>query len=270
MLDVDDVGQFPVAEPQHAEAARDRMPPDAVRHHLKGEVGALARLQQVGDLVLLSADITDRPLQRGLLDDHPELKVAAGEAPLPFLADQHVPFRVFGGEVAKGQNSAGVILGLQQAGHELRLVDTDGCGGLLHAHISLEPLRQDVGVPVPPARPVRLLGQAQQLLPLGVRHAVVGQQVKDVDFPDGIPAQLDAADLRFRPADDLGGLLSRDSPAFTQATQMRAEEDAKDGRSMCRLRHQTHLSSPGRLPGPAGLTSTFQVPGTATARTVLS
>jgi len=48
---------------------------------------------------------------------------------------------------------------------------------------------------VPPAGPVGLFGQDQQLLALDRADPVEGEQVEHVDLADRVPAQLDPADL---------------------------------------------------------------------------
>jgi len=107
-------------------------------------------------------------------------------------------------------------MGLQQAGDELRLVDADQRRGLFHPDVGLEPVGQDVVVPVPPAGPVGLLGQAEQLLPFDRPDAVVGEQVEHVDLADRVPGELDPADLRLRPADGARRFL-RGAPRLSRS-----------------------------------------------------
>src|SRR4051812_48578357 len=60
-------------------------------------------------------------------------------------------FRRRGG-VAQGDHRAGVVLGLQEPGDELQLIGPDQRRRLFETDVGLEPARQDVTVPVPPAR----------------------------------------------------------------------------------------------------------------------
>ena len=170
----------------------------------------------------------DRAAQRHLVDDRPQPDAARREMPLPLLAQDDQAFRLVEREVAQGQHRGRVLLGLQQAGHELRVVAADRLSRLLQPDVGLEPRRQHVVIPVPPARLVGPAGQRQHLLPLRlVGYAVQRQQVGDVDLADRIPAQLYPADLGFRAADGLCGFLGADSLGFAQAAQLGAEQQAK-------------------------------------------
>ena len=141
---------------------------------------------QVTQLAELDIDAGHRAAQRHLVDKHPEPQLPLPEPALALLAEDGVPLPVLDREVAEREHGRRVLLGLQQAGYELRLVDADRSRGLFHADIRLEPVRQDVVVPVPPARPVRLLRQGQELLTVGRADPVQGQQVEDVDLADGV------------------------------------------------------------------------------------
>ena len=138
----------------------------------------------------------DRPAQRHLVDHGPQPQAARGEPPLPLLAQVHQPVRLLRGVRAKLDDGGRVVLGLQQAGHELGVEAADGLGRLLQPDVGLEPGRQHVLIAVPPALLVGLAGQGQQLLALGhVGDPVQVQQIRDVDLAHGIAAKLDPADL---------------------------------------------------------------------------
>jgi hypothetical protein len=78
----------------------------------------------------------------------------------------------------------------------LNVIAADRLGGLLQAHVRLEPARQHVLVVVPPAGLVGPGGQGQDLLPLApVGDPVELEKVGDVDLTNRVPAQLNAADL---------------------------------------------------------------------------
>ncbi len=73
---------------------------------------------------------------------------------------------VFRRQGAQPDDRAGVVLDLQQAGDELQLVLADEGGGGLKAEVRLDPVRQDVRVPLPPAGRVGFPGQVEQRLAL--------------------------------------------------------------------------------------------------------
>ena len=96
-----------------------------------------------------------------------------------------------------GDDGPGVLLGLEQAGHELHLVAVDRRRGLLEPHVHLEPAGQHVGVVVPPARGVGLSDELHECLTFGrIGHAVQGEQIHDVAFLEAHATELEAADLR--------------------------------------------------------------------------
>ena len=140
MLQVSDVGQIRLAEPQDAEPARRGVAAHAERGDLQREVLPAAQAEQVAKLIAQDLGTPDRPPQRGFLDDGPQLEPSLGEPPLPFLAQDDMPLRLIDGDVAHGEHGGSVLMGLQQAGNELRLVDADRRRGLFHPDVGLEPL----------------------------------------------------------------------------------------------------------------------------------
>ena len=237
MFQVRHVGKISLAEPQDGESAQDGVTAQAGRDDLQREVLPAAEAEQVAKLVEHDFLASHRPPQRGLLDDRPELEPSLGEPALPFLAQDDVPLGLADRDVAEPEHGGRVLLRLQQAWYQLRLVHADRGRGLFHPDVGLEPVRQDVVVPVPPAGPVGLLGQAQQLLSLDRADAVEGEQVEHVDLADSVPAQLDAADLGLRAADGAGRGLGRDAPAFPKPPQLGAQQDAQHGGPLCQLGH---------------------------------
>src|ERR1700691_5597591 len=151
VLDVDHVREVTLGEPQDTESGGRRVAANAVRDDLEREVGPRAPFPQVAQLFELDVRASDRAAQGRLVDDDPELELALAEPALALLAQHHMPLGLLDGEVAERDDRGRVLLGLQQARYQLRLVDPDGPRGLLHAYVGLEPLRQDVVVAVPPA-----------------------------------------------------------------------------------------------------------------------
>ena len=100
------------------------------------------------------------------------------------------------GVVAEPGDGAGVVLGLEQAVHELDFEGPDDRGGRLQPQVRLEPVGQDVVVLRPPAGAVGLPGERQQADPLLIiGHAVQGEQVGHVPLLEANPAVLHPADL---------------------------------------------------------------------------
>src|SRR5439155_258126 len=125
MLQVRDIRQVRLAEPQEAEPARRGMAAHADRGDLQREVLPAAQAEQVAELVTQDLDAPDRPPQRGLLDDGPQLEPPLGEPPLPFLAQDDMPLRIADRDVAHGEDGGRVLVRLQQAGDELAFVNAD-------------------------------------------------------------------------------------------------------------------------------------------------
>ena len=74
-------------------------------------------------------------------------------------------FGFLGGGVgeAEGEQAAGVVLGLQQAGDAVRVEAADEFGGFFQADRDAEPGWQHVAVGVPPARLAGLAGQGEEV-----------------------------------------------------------------------------------------------------------
>ena len=189
----------------------------------------LAHLHQVLELRPHDVGAADDPAQRALVHHRPQRgrlrpgqDLLAGDPGLGLAEDL-----VFGWVVAQPDDRASVVRGLQQAGDELELVLPDDRGRGLEAEVRLDPVRQDVRVPLPPARRARLAGQPHQRLALLARADLVqGQQVRDVALLERDPAVLHAADLGMRAADHDRGALGRDARFLPQPAEVTAEHEA--------------------------------------------
>ena len=139
------------------------MAADLERDDLQPYVRQLGGLDQGLDLTPHHGRAADRPAQRRLVHDRPQLgRVGPGEQLLPGDAAGRPgarPRPSLARAVPEQDDRAGVVRGLQQARHELHLVGADQRGGGLQAEVGLEPAGQHVAVPVPPAGGVRLAGQ---------------------------------------------------------------------------------------------------------------
>ena len=169
------------------------------------------------------------------------LSLPLAEPALPFLPQHDEPLGLLEREVAERDHRGRVVLRLQQPGDELRLVHPDRPRRLLHPDVGLEPVGQDVVVAVPPAGPVRLLGQREELLALAGVDPVQREQVEHVDLADRVPAELDPADLGLRRADLAGRLTRGDASGLAEPPQVGAEQDAQHGRPVRRFRHAADL-----------------------------
>src|SRR4029453_3698801 len=124
-----------------------------------------------------------------------------------------------------------VVVGLQQAGHELALVGPDQDGGRLQVHVGPEPRRQHVAVVLPPAGRVGLPGQGEEVGHLlGVGDLVEAQQVDDIALLEADLAVLEAVDLPLRGPDGLGRLLAGQLHLRPPPPQPVADRHALDGR----------------------------------------
>src|SRR6266700_2742596 len=108
VLQVRDIRQVLLAEPQDAEPARRGVAAHAERGDLQREVLPAAQAEQVAKLIAQDLGAPDRSPQRGFLDDGPQLEPSPGEPPLPFLAQDDMPLRLADGDVAHGEHGGGV------------------------------------------------------------------------------------------------------------------------------------------------------------------
>ena len=124
-----------------------------------------------------------------------------------------------------------VVLGLEQAVHELDLEAADGRRGGLEPEVGLEPAGQDVAVLGPPVRCIGLPDEREELLQHAlVGHAVQGEQVFDVTALEPDPAGLQPADLGPRRPDLEAGPLGRDPGGLAEPAQLAAEHHAQHRR----------------------------------------
>jgi hypothetical protein len=138
--------------------------------------------------------------------------------------------------VAQYGHRARVVFGLEQARHELQLISPDQGRRLLQPDIGLEPVRQHVVIPGPPARAVGALGQPQQVPALAdIGHAVEGEQVGDVPLLEADPAMLESADLGTGSPDLVTGIFRRDAGRLTQLTELATKQHAEHRRPARRL-----------------------------------
>src|SRR5215207_731056 len=261
VLDVDDVRQIRVAEPQQAErAAGGRVPAAGERQDLQRDVGPARHPDEVLQMRAQDRPAADRPAQYGFVDDGPQpggpfvagqdllTRRAQRDEPLDLGVRQHplAPAELYDGPR--------VVRGLQQPGHELDLVGADQLGGDLEPAVGVEPGRGQVVVPLPPARVVRLAGQVQQAFTLGrVVELVEGQQIVDVAHLEADPAELEPADLGLRAADRPAGVGAADVGVLAHPAEVGAEHDPQGGRAArrpllrhCRLRFRAAPVGPCR------------------------
>jgi hypothetical protein len=192
----------------------------------------------------------DRPAQGRLVDHGPQLgRARLGEHPLPGQPQVDPPLDFFGRHPAPPDkdDAACVVLGLQQAGDELDLIGAQVGRRLLQPQVHLEPRRQQVGVLLPPARPVGLPHQPEELGPLlRVGDAVEREQVRDVTLLEPDPPELEPADLGVEGADRVARGLPADATRLAQPAQLRAEHDAQHGGPTVQARTGRRLTPDGR------------------------
>lgn len=126
-------------------------------------------------------------------------------------------------------DAPGIVLGLENAGHELDLEDPDGRSAGLQPKVIFEPAGQDVAAPVPPVRLARLLRDGQDPGPLPLTgHAVQGEQVINVARLEPDVTGFHPADLGPGRPDLVAGLLGRNAGSLAESAQLGAEQQAQD------------------------------------------
>lgn len=236
VLGVDHIGQVRFGEPENAEAHGNRIRLGVVADDLHGQVGLrIELLPEAPELPDLDVCPGDRAAQRGLFEDDPQRQLPVLEPPLAFPAEFQAPFGVLGGIVAERDDGGRVVVGLQQVGNELLLVQPDGLREFLHAGVGLGPPRHDVVIAMPPAGPAGLLRQREKSLSLACVSAVEGEQVDDIGHPDGAPPQLDQAELGLLDADLARGLLAGDAGDLSFPSQVAAEDYPENLRAISRI-----------------------------------
>ena len=132
-----------------------------------------------------------------LVDHRPEPRpVIAGQDLLPGQADFNQAFDPIGVQLSRPvpEDLAGVVRGLEQAGHDHGLEVADGGGSGFQADVDLVRVRQHIAEGVPPAGLASLPGQLDQPIPFGAGDAVELEQRPDVAGLRPAPAGLDAED----------------------------------------------------------------------------
>lgn len=217
------------------------MRPVGERGDLERHIGQLRGLEQLVDLRAHHLRAADRAAQGRLVHHRPETGgVRTGEQFLALHAQGDMALDVVRARLPDGaglQHPARVVLGLEQAGDEVRLVGADEGGRALQADVHGEPARQDVVEPLPPAGPVGLLGQLDEELGLVVGDAVGLQQQLEVRDFEGDLGHLHAADGGGGDTEDAGGLLALQPGAFPQVQQAPAEDHLAHRRRGPRLAH---------------------------------
>jgi hypothetical protein len=220
----------------------------AERQDLQRHSGMVAHLDQPAKLVPHDSRAAHWPAQRPLVHDGPQTgRVRAHEHLLPGEPRRDAPDDVVLRQgVAQLDERPGVTLRLEQARNELELVVPDERGRRLQSEVRLDPVRQDVGVALPPARRVRVPGQLEQGLPLlARRHPVQGQQIGDVALFESDSSKLHAADLGMRTADGGRRLFGRHARVFAEPPQVAAKNEALHRRPAGALSMQSLRNLPG-------------------------
>src|SRR6266702_3612272 len=235
LLDVHDIRQVWFTEAQHGEgAARASVATAAERHHLESDVGQPGYVDEALNLGSHHLAAADRAAQRCLVHDRPHpWWLRPGEHVLALHPQAHPAVDLLSrrGLVAEHGDGPGVLLGLEQAMHELEFKAADDRSDCLQPQVCLEPVGKDVAVFRPPARCVGLPGQRQHLrLCLGVGNAVQDEQVAQVPVLEADPAILHPADLGAGCPDLIPCLIWRESCGLAKTAKLVAQEHAQYGR----------------------------------------
>jgi hypothetical protein len=167
-VDIDDIRNGRLGELHQREGpGHARVGAGAERYDLQCDLGKLGGLGKVPELPIHHLPPADLAAQRGLVDDPPELERAvAAQDVLPFHPDLDPPLDLIaaGGREPAADHGPGVVLGLQQAGHEQRLVVPDAAGLPLEADIGGVLLGQHRLVRVQPATLAGVPKQSDQFV----------------------------------------------------------------------------------------------------------
>ncbi|GDY46779.1 hypothetical protein SANT12839_076610 [Streptomyces antimycoticus] len=127
----------------------------------------------------------------------------------------------------------------------MRLVGPDQIGLDLQADEGVEPLRQDVAEPVPPAGLVGLAREGEEALDLlGVGDAVRPQQLLDVRELQADLGLLHPADRGMRDVQGAPGLFERQPGLLPKVLEPFSEHDSQDGRGSARPRIRHYRPPP--------------------------
>jgi hypothetical protein len=191
------------------------------RHELQRDVRPLGHLEQMQQLPTLDFLITRASPQRSLVQHHPQVgrpRLVQERLPGYPQRDATLDLAVRHVQVAQPHEGAGIVLGLQQPGHQLGLVDAEDRRGLLQTDIGLEPARQHVTVLAPPTGCVGLPGEGEQSLAfLRVGDAIEGEQIGHITFLGRDPAAFETADLTAGGANGVSGGVPGDPAGLAQS-----------------------------------------------------
>ena len=137
----------------------------------------------------------DRAAQHSLVQHHPEIdRVILSDQRLAAYTDTHPFFHLGDADVRAGCMDHGlrILLGLEQTGHDERLVGADVVGGGLEADVGAG---EHVAVELPPTLLARLPGDLQQLVGVFGRDIVNVQHVPNVAWSDACLSGFDAGIL---------------------------------------------------------------------------
>src|SRR6266498_1662015 len=232
VLDIDDVGEVRVGESQDAEGSHHggvRAVPHA--DDLERDVGHFGGFDETFELRAHYFGTTDWAAQCGLVQHHLQARsVGLFEQGLPGHLERYSVFDLFEGLFyGAADHRAHVVLGLQQAGHELPFVGADQGGRALQVDVGAEPRGQDVAVVLPPTGLVGFACKRDQARHLdGIGHPVEVEQVHQVALLESDLAVLQPVDLPLRRADRLARLFPREPALRAQPSELRADQHATD------------------------------------------
>jgi hypothetical protein len=140
----------------------------------------------------------------------------------PYL-DPPVDLGLIGPEQGHPDQCPGVVLGLEQSGHQLAFVTADLGSVGLQVDEAAEVTGQGVAVELAPPTLPSFLADAEQFLPLGPGHVVEIEQLLQFGSLEATAAVLDPADLAGVAVERCGGLLLELPGGLTLTPQRRSE-----------------------------------------------
>src|ERR1039458_3659875 len=204
-----------------------------VRHDLDGRLALLSGVGQVAELLVHHARAADDTVDDRLVDDGPEPRpVIAGQDLLPGQADFNQAFDSIGVQLYRPvpEDLAGVVRGLEQAGHDHRLEVADRGGAGFQADVDLVRVRQDIAEGMPPAGLAGVPGQLDQAVTFGAGDAVELEQHPDVAGLGSAAAGLDAEERGGRPLQLARDLFTAHTGGLAAALEFHRQTAAAQGR----------------------------------------
>ena len=188
----------------------------------------------------------DDAMDHRLVDHGPEPRpVIAGQDLLPGQADFNQALDLIRIQLYRPvpEDLAGVVRGLEQAGHDHGLEVADRGGSGFQPDVDLVRVRQHIAERVPPPRLASIPRQLDQPVPFRPGHPVELEQRPDVAGLRPAPPGLDAEDRGGRPLQLPRDLLAAHARGLAAALELHGQAAAAQGRVLFWVAASGHAST---------------------------